>query len=805
MKSFWLAFLLLVITVKVYSQCTLQATIQPSNNSICSGNPVTLSAVVTGGKNYSYSWNTGETTPTISVNKAGTYAVTVADVQSGCSPVTKQIVITSSARPDAPTALGATVCYGDKPTLAATSPGGTYQWYKEPSGGNAFYTGSTYQLKDPLTVSTTFYVETTVAGCTSDRTPVTINVTPGPTVYGTTVCYGNTATITASGAESYKWYSVPTDGSVIGTESAYTTPDSVKAARSYYVEAVVNGCLSPRISVPVYVNALPPPPTAANVTICAGSTANLAATAPGGTYEWFDTAIGGAALIVSPDFTTPVLFATTTYYLQTNLNGCTSTRTPVTVTVTPVPNAPIADGLTVCAKQQFTLTARGSTGTYEWIDASGTLIPTGETLTIAGLDVSTTYYVQTTVAGCTSARTAVAVNVKPIPVNPSVSNVIICSGSNATLSIISPEGDHEWFDVPEGGTIIATGDSLVTPNLTEGKIYYVQTNINGCTSSRSAVSVTVLSEIAPPVATGISICAGNKATLSATSNVGKVEWYDAPTGGTLLITNSIFITPSISTTTTYYVQSVSGNCVSTRIPVVVTIGQFQPPPLVNDVSVCYGSDVVLTANGTGTMKWFDAATGGSLLKTGSTFELTGLKSNRTFYVESTENDCTSTRTSVSATVIPVPDRDFYYPSGTYCPLGTNAIPVINNSLGGTFTATPASGIHFVDTSTGEIDMSTSISGTYLISFTNNSPCANISSQGINITTTPNASFSYDPEYCQNGHNPRAVFLPTASAGKFTSSPVGLQFVGDSLEIDLVHSIPNTYTITNTIDINCGGD
>lgn len=802
MKSFWLAFLLL-ITIKGYSQnCTLQATIQPSNNAICSGNPVTLSAVVSGGKNYSYSWNTGETTPTISVNKAGNYTVTVGDVQSGCSTVANQISITSSTRPDAPIVSGTTICSGTTTTLTAVAPGGTYQWYTVPSGGNALHTGSSFSPANPLTVSTTYYVETTVAGCTSNRTPVTINVTPGPNVYGTTVCSGTIATIGASGGDSYKWYSVPTGGSVIGTDPNYTTPAPVTSATNYYLEAVVNGCLSPRMSVPVYVSALPDSPTASNVTICSGSTANLAATAPGGTYEWFDAPINGNRLIVSPDFTTPALFSSTTYYLQTNLNGCTSKRTPVTVTVTPVPAAPIANGTTICAKQPATLTATGSSGTYEWFDAAGTLIATGETLLVPSLDVSTTYYVQTTVSGCTSARTAVTVNVKPIPSSPSISNVIICSSSNATLSVTSPEGEHDWFDVPEGGSVIGTGLSFTTPALTESKIYYVQTTINGCTSSRSPVSVTVLPEIATPIATSVSICAGNKATLSANSNNGKIEWYDAPTGGTLLITNSIYITPPILSTTTYYVQTVSGNCVSNRIPVVVTIGHIQPPPTASGVLVCYGSDAVLTASGTGTIKWFDAATGGSLLNTGSTLELTGLKSNRTFYVQSTENDCTSTRTQVTASIIPVPDRDFYYPSGTYCPSDANAVPIVINP--GTFAATPA-GITFVSTSTGEIDMATSTPGSYQIQFTNNSPCANVSYTNLNITITPNASFSYEPEYCQNGQNPRAVFLPTASAGKFTSSPAGLRFIGDSLEIDLVNSIPNTYIITNTIDLTCGGD
>ena len=805
MKSFWLSFCLIMITVQVYAQCNLQLTIQQSNSAICSGNPITLTALATGGKNYSYSWNTGETTPNIIVNKAGTYAVTVGDAQSGCISITRQIVITSASRPEAPTVLGTTICSGQTTTLTATAPGGTYQWYTAPSGGTLLHTGDSFSPANPLRVTTTYYVETTVSGCTSNRSAATIYVTPGPNVWGTTVCYGNIATIGAWGADSYKWYDSPNGGIVIGTEQNYTTPQPVTTTTYYYVQAYVNGCLSERITVPVYVAPLPDAPTASSITICAGSNANLSATAPGGTYEWFDAPINGNRLIVSPDFTTPVLNATTKYYLQTTLNGCTSKRTLVTVTVNPTPAAPVANGITICAKQSTTLTASGSAGTYQWINAAGTVISNEESLVTPVLEVTTTYFVQTTVGGCTSGRTPVTVTVKPIPAMPSVSNIIACSGSAATISVLSPVGSHEWFEVPQGGNSISTDFHFTTSILTETKTYYVQTTVGGCTSPRSQVSVTVLPIVPAPAATGLSICSGNKATLSATNIIGKTEWYDAAVGGNLLIANAVYITPEIAATTTYYVQNVSGNCVSERVPVVVTVGIIQPPPTANDVSVCFGGNTVLTANGSGTMKWYSASAGGTLLHSGSTLELTNLKSNRTVYVQSTENNCASSRVAVNVNVIQAPEQDFYFPSGTYCPSGVNAIPVINNPLGGTFSAIPASGIVFRNTSTGEIDMLASTPGAYQIVFTNNSPCANVSHANINITTLPNATFFYDPEYCQNGQNPKATFPPSSSAGRFTSSPVGLVFIGDSLEIDLKKSLPNTYIITNTIDITCGGD
>ena len=50
-------------------------------------------------------------------------------------------------------------------------------------------------------------------------------------------------------------------------------------------------------------------------------------------------------------------------------------------------------------------------------------------------------------------------------------------------------------------------------------------------------------------------CATGSVTLGATGNDGTLNWYAASTGGSSLGTGTSFITPGISSTTTYYVES----------------------------------------------------------------------------------------------------------------------------------------------------------------------------------------------------------------------------------------------------------
>jgi len=57
-----------------------------------------------------------------------------------------------------------------------------------------------------------------------------------------------------------------------------------------------------------------------------------------------------------------------------------------------------------------------------------------------------------------------------------------------------------------------------------------------------------------PTVTGASICISGSTTLTA-SGTGTLNWYDAPTGGNLVNTGTSYVTPVLSTTTTYYVEN----------------------------------------------------------------------------------------------------------------------------------------------------------------------------------------------------------------------------------------------------------
>ena len=802
-----LSILIFFILQRAHSQnCTLSVGLASSGNTICSGNSVLLSATPLAGKApYIYIWSTGETSSSINVNKAGTYSVSISDQTPGCLPVTKSIAISVSSTPGQPVVQSQTICPNSSATLSATAPGGTYQWYDSSSGGNFLGTGVTFTTP-LLTQATSYYVETTLGGCTSSRTAVTVNITGNPVTHGATVCSGGQAVLSAGGGQSYTWYAASDTDTPLGTGPNFTTPPLTQTT-VYYVAAVINGCPGTLIPVTASVSPPPPPPTSSNTTVCYGMTATVHASIQYGEIDWFDVPSGGEPLITSPDFTTPPLTATTTYYVQASANGCESGRTPVTITVEPLPAAPVTQNVAICAGSSAVLTA-ASPGNYcQWLDAAtGKILAGGNTFTTPVLSSSTTYYVRAVNGGCVSAAIPVSVSVNLPPPAPTAASILTCSGSKATLSATAPGGNYQWYDSPTGGNLLATSDSFTTPSLTENTTYYVQTTAGGCISPRSAVIAAVMPAIQAPSAANVTVCAGSPAVLAASGAGGEYNWYDSAIGGNLLFTGKIFVTQPLIATTNFYVEITNEGCISARSIVTATVIPYPLSPVVNGTTICPGSTAVLKANApaAGVLSWYDSAIGGNLLATGNTFTTPPLSASIIYYVENTAGSCASQRVPVRVSVYIVPNTQFLYPSEIIFTSANNPLPSINNTYGGTFSASPT-GLVFVSTKTGQINAAASAPGKYIITFAGNDPCNSTFSSNIIVAQPITKGFEYGGPFCQAGNNPLPALPAGSTSGAYSASPTGLVFANTTTgEINLAASKAGTYTIFTTIFTSVGG-
>ena len=196
--------------------------ILPINPTVCSGQELTLSPVVTNaGINPTYSWfvdgsQISFATPynvvfTNNTNSPQTHYIyckvfvtpSTITCYSGLSYVTSD-VITVTVNPQSPvvaTAANVSGCAGSLIALSGTPTGGIFSKPNPYLGPSTTYTYS--------------YIDSN--GCTSISVPATISMATLPGVTASvspndTVCAGSQVTFTASGASAYSWTGGPTNG-----------------------------------------------------------------------------------------------------------------------------------------------------------------------------------------------------------------------------------------------------------------------------------------------------------------------------------------------------------------------------------------------------------------------------------------------------------------------------------------------------------------------------------------------------------------------------------------------------------------
>ena len=166
------------------------------------------------------------------------------------------------------------------------------------------------------------------------------------------------------------------------------------------------------------------------------------------------------------------------------------------------------------------------------------------------------------------------------------------------------------------------------------------------------------------------------------------------------------------------------------------------------------------------------------------------------YTVTTSGGCAPITALGTITVNQIDNPSFSYNPSTVCKASnTNPILSLTGTPGGTFTATAGLSI----TSAGTITTSATPLGTYTVTYTTSGACPQSSTNVVNIVDSPVADFHYGI-FCQNViPNPTPIYFNGGIAGTFSEPTGNLKFVSTSTgEVNLLTSVPATYTVTNTI-------
>jgi hypothetical protein len=267
--------------------------------------------------------------------------------------------------------------------------------------------------------------------------------------------------------------------------------------------------------------------------------------------NWYNMAVGGVLLVSNTTTFTPL--SAGVYYAENSdpLTLCTSTRTPIELSVKPFPNVDAGPDQEICIYNCTDLNVTGAL-VYQWSQGSYeeeiTICPTtSQYYTVAG----------TNIWGCVKVD-SVWINVLTTPAPISMGDKIICEGLDFPFLEVSPVAGLNtfWYDQAIGGNLLQLNSDTFQPD--SGGIYYAEhRNLDAnCFSTRTAIRLEVLPKPTTTLIGNPNLCLGDCRSFVAFGGVN----YLWNTGET---TNQIEICPSISA---QYSVTVSGTnaCTDTK-------------------------------------------------------------------------------------------------------------------------------------------------------------------------------------------------------------------------------------------------
>ena len=353
-----------------------------------------------------------------------------------------------------------TVCTGQPLTFTDNSVSGlpinTWSW----DFGDGTYDYSQFPADHIYTTPGVYQVNLFImnSGGFSSTMTHTITVKPKPDVLvnDPSICKGDTAILTATGAATYTWDNGLTPGNPKHVSPATTTSYIVTGTNSF-------GCTNTDTSlVTIYPNPIPVI-TPSSYLICVGDPEILTASGAD-SYIWILSGDTINPLSVSPT-------SSTDYILQgTTINGC-KRDTNLLIQVNPNPVVG-SNNATICLNETAVLTATGAT-TYSW-RVNGANVSSVNPLSISPPTTTIYNVLGTDVNGCKdSINATITVNMPPIITADSIG---ICIGQTATINVYggNPNDSYLWL------TDYSTFNPIHVSPIVSTSYPVIATDLNGC-------------------------------------------------------------------------------------------------------------------------------------------------------------------------------------------------------------------------------------------------------------------------------------------------------------------------------------
>lgn len=411
--------------------------------SICAGSTVILTA--SGGS--TYSWSTGSSASSISVSTSGTYTLTATNT-CGSQQDTMSVFVTPLPSVTINNSTSDSLCVGDTLILWATGIG-NYIWSGSSTNDSIVVTsGGIYSV-----------ASTNTCGTANDALTITSISPPTPIITAggsTTICPGDSVSLTASGGGTYLWNTGSTNTTIFVSTAGTYTLTATNTCGSQQTTQLISTSPSPSVIL-----------NSGGTSFCTGTSLLLWATGTG-TFSW----TGGS----TNDSISVSLGGT---YSVTASVSCGSATDNITIIELPLPIATISTSgsTTICSGSSVTLTGAGGTS-YLWQ-------PIASSTSSISANTSGTYTLTATNScGNDTATVTVTTINSPTAGITATGSTSFCLGDSVILNA-SGGGTYTWSNG-------ATSSSISASN--EGNYWVVASNV--CGNDMSSININVDSVMA---------------------------------------------------------------------------------------------------------------------------------------------------------------------------------------------------------------------------------------------------------------------------------------------------------------------
>ena len=596
--------------------------------------------------------------------------ITVTPSANGCPGTAITFTITVNPEPDVNQPANGVFCKNDPVTaIVFTGPvsGTVYNWANNNTGIGLAANGigdipsftAINNTTQPITATIT--VSANVFGCASPAKVFTITVNPMPAVTqpgDLQLCNGaTTSTVyfaTAVTGATFSWTndnpSIGLAASGSGDINSFTAINNTNASviATISVTATANGCPGTPATFTITVDPTASVSQPADQVVCNGAlTAAIGFTGPvnGSSFNWINdnTAIGLAAtglgdIISFTAINNTNTDITATVTVTAIANGCPGPAKTFTITVKPSADVSQPVNQVLCngtLTSAISFTGSVSNSTYSWINDNPAIglmatgvgtIPSFAAMNPGNTVVIATISVTPIANGCPGTPKTFTIKVNPTPTVAQPADQVLCNGGSTnaiTFSGLVNGTAYNWSNNNPAIGLAATGTgdiaSFLATNITNAvstATITVEPVANSCpgTDKIFLILVKPSPNVIQPVNQALCNGAATTAIIFSSTQTGSTfNWINntpsiglAASGTGNIASFNAFNTTDTTVTALISVMASANGCTGAAKNAAITVNPTPDVIATNDINVCLGRTVQLSASGAAQYSWSPA-------------------------------------------------------------------------------------------------------------------------------------------------------------------------------------------------------